>query len=93
MTDLTLSPSYFLLPRETPVRQPKGFSIFTFIEKAEKALEDANNSIAVMKTKFADVLRYFGEDPEMTPQAFFNTLVSFMKVRGHFLVYMRKIFW
>ena len=55
-------------------------SIFGFIEKAEKSLEDANQSIGVMKTKFADVLRYFGEDPEMTPMAFFTTLVSFVKV-------------
>ncbi|EWM29957.1 Actin-binding FH2 [Nannochloropsis gaditana] len=27
-----------------------------------------------------DVLKYFGEDPKMTPQAFFTTLESFMRV-------------
>jgi hypothetical protein len=29
-----------------------------------------------------DVLKYFGEDPKMTPQAFFTTLESFMRVRS-----------
>lgn len=34
----------------------------------------------VWHVQFQDVLRYFGEDPELTPMAFFTTLGSFLKV-------------
>jgi hypothetical protein len=49
--------------------------------QAERSLCETRESIEKMRGKFADVLRYFGEDPEMPPQAFFTTLEAFMRVR------------
>jgi hypothetical protein len=56
-------------------------TIFEFVSKTDKALADMESGRERLQTKFQEVLRYFGEDPQMPPQQFFTTLESFVKVR------------
>lgn len=61
-------------------------SIHLFLHKTSKSLDAVRADLARMRGKFQDVLRYFGEDPELTPMAFFTTLGSFLKVSSALMV-------
>ena len=58
---------------------PRHTDIHSFVERAAKLLETLAEEKERMEGKFTSVLAYFGEDPKMTPQAFFTTLEAFMR--------------
>ena len=55
-----------------------------FLVNARKSLEELDIKIENVRTKFSNVLAYFGEEAAMASQDFFSTLTKFVQV-GFFL--------
>eukprot|EP00953_Heterococcus_sp_UTEX-ZZ885_P007435 4502-Heterococcus_DN1.PRE.1 len=61
-----------------------------FMRRAESDLESARRLMESMEKKFAKVLEYFGEDPELAPNKFFTTLHSFIAAFDEARVYVER---
>ena len=55
-----------------------GGPMATFLDKARQICDDLDALIESVKTKYSNVLAYFGEDPNLPSSEFFSTLSKFV---------------
>lgn len=67
------------LQASDPALQEPGSPFASFVQAVEDQLSDAHRLLESTKSKFVNVLAYFGEDPELSPQEFFTTLHLFTR--------------
>lgn len=66
------------LNADSPVKRPIP-AIHLFLCQATEALEGLRQDMARARGKFNNLLRYFGEEPHLSPAAFFSTLGAFLQ--------------
>ena len=62
----------------------------SFLSEAKQSLEDLSCKIDNIKSKFSNVLAYFGEEDTMSSQDFFSTLSAFILVCVKYFIFITK---